>query len=90
MNGGSAVSCRSKNKSVVAHNGKDAQFIALSMCVREILWLKKISVVVEHILNKNTVEEIFKIIIGEDNQACISNARNPVLSGLSKHIDPKY
>lgn len=42
------------------------------------------------VLDRATVERLFDVCIGEDNQACISETLNPVLSDLSKHIDLKY
>lgn len=86
MNGESTFSWRSKRQLGVVQSFKEAEVIALSICVREVLWLKKLFKVLEEIMDEETVEDMFKTSIGGDNLACISDTRNPVFSDLPKHI----
>lgn len=87
---GGPVSWKSKRQSVVAQSTKEAEFIALSTCIRELLWFKKFGNMLERIISKKKVDQLFNVSIAEDNQACIREAKNPGSSELSKHIDVKF
>lgn len=86
MLAGCCINWKSKQQSVVAQSSKEAEFVALASCVREVLWLCKFAFTLGKDLEKSVVDKILDIYISEDNQACISETENPVLSDLSKHI----
>lgn len=90
MCAGGAIDWRSKQQSVVAQSSKASEFVALSFCVRDVLWLRKFKREFARILNLATVDRIFDVPIGEDNQACLADVRNEGLWDLLKHVDLKY
>ena len=90
MCSGGAISWMSKKQTIVAQSSKEAEFVALSYCIREVLWLMKFKLPLQRIVGLDSVKELFDICIREDNQACILDAKNHVLSDLSKPIDLKY
>lgn len=67
-----------------------SEFIALASCAKEDFWIKKFVTTLSIIMSKIAKELLFDILIGEDNEACISEAFNPAHSNFSKHIDLKY
>lgn len=72
-----------KKQSSVTASSTEAEYMALFEAVREALWLKSLA--------KNINFELKNpIIIFEDNQGCISIAKNPSCHKRSKHIDIKY
>lgn len=90
MFAGGPVSWKSKRQSIVAQSTKEAEFIALSTCIRELLWFKKFEDFLDKVIPKRKVDEIFDVSIAEDNQGCISEAKNPGSSEFSKHVDVKF
>ena len=44
---------------------------------------------VKHLLKKLDKCQKYPVIINEDNQACISMSKNPVVSGRNKHMEIK-
>lgn len=60
------------------------------MCVREVLWLCKFAGLLKIVLPGEIVDKLFKILIGEDNMACIQNTHISTNSDLCKHVDVKY
>lgn len=66
----------------IAHSSTEAEYMALSDCSRQVVWVR------------NLLEEIgYKleaIPIAGDNQGSIFMASNPVTSKHSKHIDIRY
>lgn len=87
---GSAIHWRSKQQSIVAQSSKESEFVALSFCVRDVLWLHKFKKDFDRFMDPKAVATLFDVIIGEDNQACLAEVRNGGLSELSKHVDLKY
>lgn len=67
----------------VADSSVAAEYIALHEAAREAVWFKDLG---------ESVYLNFKegILIHEDNQGCISIAKNPINNKLTKHIDTKY
>lgn len=90
MTAGSSVLWRSKQQRVVAQSSMEAELVSQTGCLKEVLWVKKFSNIIAKVLDKLTVESLFSIVIGEDNQACISNAKTVVITGYTKHIDLKF
>jgi len=71
-----------KQKSVAA-SSTEAAYMALFEGVREALWLKSL-------INEINLELSGPIDIFEDNQGCISLAKNPTCHKRTNHIDIKY
>ena len=57
----------------------ESEFIALTYCTQEVMWVMDILAELGFELGKAT-------IIKEDNQACIAIANNPVHKGRTKHL----
>ena len=81
--GGTAVSWLSKQQPIVALSTCEAEYIALSAAVQEMIWL-----------NRLLCELGFKDLVGtnlyEDNQGAIALAKNPIGHKRTKHIDTRY
>jgi len=88
--GGALVNWRSKQQSIVALSSKEAEYISLASCIQDVIWFKKFETTLGMVMDEKVVRELFNISIGEDNQSCISDAKSPVLSSYSKHVDIKY
>lgn len=82
--GGAAISWQSKKQPVVAQSTVEAEYIALANAVREALWFRKFEV------PRGLPGETFGIVIGEDNQGCISLSEDRIVNNKSKHIDVRY
>jgi hypothetical protein len=81
MNNG-AITWRSKRQPVVATSSMEAEYIALASAAKEALWIRKIA------MELHQQEE--KMVIMEDNQACIKFARDAIHNDRTKHIDVRY
>ena len=82
LNGG-VVSWCCRKQNCVALSSTESEFIALSECCQEALWLRKL-------LKEFKINLINPIIIFEDNQSCLKLIQEEQLSKRSKHIDTKY
>lgn len=71
MLGGDPVARRSKQQTVVTESTKKAEFVALTSCVWDVLWTRKLHLALDGILESKFLKEHFDIRIMEDNQACI-------------------
>ena len=81
--GSSMVSWCSRKRTFVALSAAEAEYIALSMSVREAVWLRKLLAdLSEHVLDST--------IIHYGNQSCVKISDNPVLHDKSNHIEIKY
>jgi hypothetical protein len=67
----------------VALSTAEAEYIALSVAVREVVWLRKL-------LTDLFDHEMDSTIIHCDNQSCVKLSENPVFHDKSKHIEIKY
>jgi hypothetical protein len=77
------VSWCSRKQSSMALNTTKAKYIALSVAVREVVWLRKLLIdLFDH--------EMDPTIIHCDNQICVKLSENPVFHDKSKHIEIKY
>jgi len=81
--GSAMVSWCSKKPSSMVLSTAEAQYIALSVAVRQAVWLHKL-------LADLFVDEIDSTIIHCDNQSCVKLSENLVFHDKSKHIDIKY
>jgi hypothetical protein len=79
----SMVSWCSRKQTFVALSTTEAEYIALSMTVREAVWLHKLLAdLFEHVLDST--------IIHYGNQSCVKISDNPVFHDKSNHIEIKY
>jgi hypothetical protein len=81
--GSAMVSWCSRKQSSVALSIVEAEYIALSVAVREVVWLRKL-------LTNLFDHEMDPTIIHCDNQSCVKLSENPVFHDRSKHIEIKY
>jgi hypothetical protein len=81
--GSAMVSWCSRKQSSVALSTAEAEYIALSVAVREAVWLRKL-------LTDLFDHEMDSTIIHCDNQSCVKLSENPVFHDKSKHIEIKY
>ncbi|XP_074579105.1 secreted RxLR effector protein 161-like [Curcuma longa] len=81
---GSAIfSWSSKKQQVVALSTTEVEYIAVTNCATQAIWLRKILDFLQHKQDDST-------IIFCDNKSTIALSKNPVFHGRSKHIDIKY
>ena len=67
----------------VARSTSEAEYMALSDCAQELVWVRRFMAELKESQNKPTV-------IYEDNQGCIAMSYNPVDHRRSKHIHVRY
>jgi hypothetical protein len=79
---GGAFSWTSRAQKTVAHLSTDAEYMALSDCSCQVMWVCSIF--------KELNYSLISIEIVSDNQGAIFNASNPVTEKCSKHIDIRY
>ena len=80
---GSIITCTSKQKSFVAQSSVESEIIALSMTIRELLWIKKLDRLLSPL--KQTVS----IKLKKDNQGCLTISKNGIINDRTKHISVK-
>jgi hypothetical protein len=81
--GGAAISWSSRKQPIIALSSTEAEYIAASDALRELLWLRLL------------ISELSTLGPGPtdllcDNQSAISLAKNGLLSARTKHIDIRY
>lgn len=74
---------KSKRQPTVALSTAEAEYMALSMAVQTVIWIRKL-------LKDFYIASEKSTIIYEDNQGCIAMAKNPVNHERTKHIDIRY
>ena len=80
---GNALICwKSKLGSGVKLSTAEAEYVCATQACKEIMWVK-------HLLKELDKCQKYPVIINEDNQACISMSKNPVVSGRNKHMEIK-
>ena len=80
--GGAVVSWRSKKQEFVAQSTVEAEYVALSFAVREVIWLMKLEVGV-------SMKKI-PINVGCDNKGALAIESDDIENERSKQIDMKY
>ena len=83
MLSGGAVSWCSKKQKCVALSTAEAEYIALSSAVQEIIWLRQL-------ISELGSAPQTPTVIYEDNQAAIAMTKNPQFHGRAKHINIKH
>jgi hypothetical protein len=81
--GSAMVSWCSRKQSFVELSTVEEEYIALSIAVREGVWLRKLLTdLFDHEMDPTTIHC--------DNQSCVKLSENPVFHDRSKHIEIKY
>jgi hypothetical protein len=81
--GSTMVSWCNRKQSSKALSTAEAEYIALSVAVREAVWLRKLLTdLFDHEMDPTTIHC--------DNQSCVKLSENPVFHDKSKHIEIKY
>jgi hypothetical protein len=81
--GGGAIFWLSKKQPIVAISSTEAEYYALSECVKEAIWLR-------HLLIELSLEIKKPFTINQDNQSTIAIAMNPIAHSRTKHIDIRH
>ena len=81
--GNAAFTWSSKKQPIVTLSTCEAEYVAMSNCVCQAIWLR--SLLKELHVSENDPTEIFV-----DNKSAIALAKNPVFHDRSKHIDTKF
>ena len=84
MLGGAAISWFSRMQKVSALSTSEAEYIALSEGVKEILFLQQV-----HSFMGPRMDE-YCINVFEDNEGALKMANNPISSHRTKHIDVRH
>ena len=82
LNGGPVV-YKSKYQRTVALSTSEAEYMALSMCTQDVLWVRTMLADLGFEQKKSTV-------IWEDNQGAIALATNPGYHARTKHVDIRH
>ena len=83
MLNGAAISWFSKSQTCVALSTAEAEYIALSLCTQETVWLRRLMKFLGH-------KQVGATTVYEDNQAAQLIATTDMDSKRSKHIDVRY
>ena len=78
-----AIHWKSKRQSIVAKSSTESEYVALSSCVTEVLWLREMLEFLGFPQNGPTV-------IREDNLSCIALANTPKKLQTAKHIATRF
>ena len=81
--GQSTISWCSKKQQTVAKSSTEAEYVALSIAVQEVIWLRRL-------LSDLCVDVSAATVMMEDNQGAIDLSKNPKHHGRTKHIDVSY
>ena len=79
------ISWKTKKQRIVALSSCEAEYISLSVCVQEAMFLRKL---LTFMYEQKDVDMSVKF--GVDNQGTIALAKNPIHQQRSKHIDVRY
>jgi hypothetical protein len=82
LNGG-PVSWDSKKQKTVALSTTEAEYMALSECVKEAIYLQRF-------LRELGFDKNAELVIFCDNRSCLKLAENPTFHARSKHIDIRH
>jgi hypothetical protein len=83
MMSGCAISWKSSLQKIVACSSTEAEYIALSETMREVIWIRQM--LTELGFNQKSATTVF-----EDNQGCISISKNRRTDKRTKHIDLRF
>jgi hypothetical protein len=77
------ISWKSSKQTIVALSSAEAEYIALSSCIQELMWIYQL-------LQEFGLKIQKEIVVFEDNQACIKIANNTTSNVKTKHIRIRY
>ncbi|KAE8992242.1 Retrovirus-related Pol polyprotein from transposon TNT 1-94 [Phytophthora rubi] len=80
---GAPVVWRSMFQKTVALSSTEAEYMALSDCVKECVWIRRL-------LKEIGAEQVGATVIYEDNQGAMALAKNVGYQARTKHIDIRY
>ncbi|KAE9275735.1 hypothetical protein PR003_g29252 [Phytophthora rubi] len=80
---GAPVVWRSTFQKTVALSSTEAEYMALSDCVKECIWMRRL-------LKDIGAEQVGATVIYEDNQGAMALAKNVGYQARTKHIDIRY
>nr|CCA22186.1 putative polyprotein [Albugo laibachii Nc14] len=83
MVNGTPVVYKSRLQKSVALSSAEAEYMVMSMCAKEILWVKQILLEMGHSIGR-------PIQIFGDNQSAIAIATNDAYQSRAKHIDIRH
>ncbi|KAI9910898.1 hypothetical protein PsorP6_010383 [Peronosclerospora sorghi] len=83
MIGNAPVVFKSKFQRTVALSSAEAQYMALSLCVHEVLWMRAM-------LKDMEIEQKTATQIWEDNQGAIALAKSAGYNSKTNHVDIKH
>ena len=89
--GKSPISWCSKLQTETALSTTESEIVALSTCMREILWIQRLVKDISLGFGIKTQDEtLIQATVHEDNQAAISNATKASVNNRTRHIHTKY
>ena len=77
------ISWKCKKQPTIALFTMEAEYMATSHCMKEVVWLRQLLVDVGYVQEG-------PISIMRDSQRCIALAKNPTHHSRTKHIDVQY
>jgi hypothetical protein len=80
---GAPVIWKSKKQTIVATSSAEAEYVALSLTVKEIIWLRRI-------VESFEIHQKGPLKVFSDSQSAMAMVMKPKLSGRTKHIDTKF
>nr|CCA21019.1 putative polyprotein [Albugo laibachii Nc14] len=80
---GSPVIFKSRLQRVVALGNAEAEYIALSLCVQEVIWIRSL-------LEELGIQHESAIIVYEDNQSEMDSGKSVGFQSRAKHIDIRH
>jgi len=80
---GATVSWKSKKQRITTLSSTEAEYVALTHCVTEIIFIK-------NLLKEMKQKVKLPIIVKEDNAGALFLAKNHALGQRTKHIDVRY
>ncbi|KAF0722783.1 hypothetical protein Ae201684_018174 [Aphanomyces euteiches] len=80
---GSPISWLTKKQNIVTLSTTEAEFVALSLCIQECLYIQQLASELKQSSDQ-------PVVIYEDNQSTIHIAQNSEHHGRSKHFDVRY
>ena len=89
--GKSPISWCSKLQTETALSSTESEIVALSTCMRKILWIQRLIQDISFGFGVKVHDEtLIKATVHEDNQAAISNANKTSINNRTRHIHTKY
>ncbi|KAJ3002436.1 hypothetical protein NUW54_g5847 [Trametes sanguinea] len=79
---GGVFSWQSRAQKTVAHSSTEAEYMAISDCSRQVVWIRNLMSEIGY--------QLGPIPIAGDNQGSLFMGSNPVTESRSKHIDIRY